>query len=75
MKLRVAVILQSSNARGTYVLEMAGSVWIIGLRKTSDLASLDSCVLRAGTKLAGVGIELDFLCNCLIWGKITLRVK
>ena len=64
MKLRVAVILQSSNARVTYVLEMAGSVWIIGLRKTSDLASRDSHVSHAGTKLARVGIEMGFSYNC-----------
>ena len=64
MKLRVAVILQSFNAKVTYVLEMAGSVWIIGLRKTSDLASLDSHVSRAGMKLARVGIEVDFSFNC-----------
>ena len=46
------------------MLEMAGSVGIIGLRKTSDLASLDSHVSRAGTKLARVGIEVDFSSNC-----------
>ena len=66
VKLKIVVILQSIIARDTYVLEMAGSVGIIGLRKTSDLASLGSHVLPAGTKLARVDIELDFSCNCWI---------
>ena len=63
MKLRVAVISQSSIARVTYVLEMAGCVPIIGLRKTLGLASLGSHVSRAGTKLARVEIEVDFSYN------------
>ena len=46
------------------MLEMAGSVEIIGLRKASDLARLDSHVSHAGTKLARVGIEVDFSYNC-----------
>jgi len=63
VKLRAVVILQSFNVRVTYVLEMAGSVPIIGLRKTLGLVSLGSHVSRAGTKLARVEIEVDFSYN------------
>ena len=45
------------------MLEMAGSVPIIGLRKTLGLVSLGSHVSRVGTKLARVEVEVDFSYN------------
>ena len=63
MKLRAVAILQSINARVTCVLEMAGSVEIIGLRKASDLARLDSHVSRAGTKWARGVTKVNFSWN------------